>query len=133
MLNTDVHFDRPPEAVVVMLLPDGKADIWIHKGIDSAEKTEDGKTYTDHFAAEEAYARMAFDGGPEEIAENIDEWFDEVAAWQPPAPANPAPQEAEIAALKTQLGEIASKVGSLEQQGEVLTECILEMSEQVYA
>lgn len=137
MLSKDVLFDREPEAVVVMPLPDGMADVWIRRGIGSAEaeNTEDGDGVTvQHFAQEEAYGRLKADeASPEAIVTNLDEWFSRLSSWEPPKPGSHAQQEAEdLSAMRAQVESLAAQVGELTEQNVMLTECLLEMSEEVY-
>lgn len=124
MLNQFVQYNNEPEAVVTMELPDGTVDVWLRKGVNSVQQAdEDGGTYTAYQANEEAYGRFQADDVPN-AAEDFDAAFDVVAAWQPPAPPD---------AKNDPLNELRAQVSSLAAQNALLTECILEMSETVYA
>lgn len=137
MLNKDVYFEQATEDVVVMPLPDGKADVWIRRGIGSDEfdSFEEGEEIVvQHIAKEEAYARLdASEVSVKDIKKSLNKWFERVAAWEPPTPSGQSPQENEaFLVMRQQVESLASKVGELTQQNEALTECLLEMSEEVY-
>lgn len=97
MITEKVCFTSQPPALDYLPLPNGKADVFMRKNIESAE-TEDGTVYY----ADEAYMRIT-NGSPSqaEIVAGFDEWYDTAAAWQQPTPTKkPDTQEARIAALE---------------------------------
>lgn len=124
MLNQFVQYNNEPEAVAVMELPDGSVDVWLRKGVNSVQQTDEGGgTYTAYQADEEAYGRFQADQVPD-AAEDFDAAFEVVAAWQPPTPPD---------AKLDPLNDLRAQVSNLAAQNALLTECILEMSEAVYA
>lgn len=124
MLNYNVRFTEEPALCLTSALPDGTYDVWLRKNIGSEIKTDDnGDEYTEYYAEQEAYARMdepftLLPGDP-----GYNQAYEAVAAWEPSRSGDGGD---ELALLK-------QRVDSLAASNDMLAECILEMSEIIYA
>ena len=100
-----VNYDSKPETVQYMKLPNGQADVWLRRNIQQ-EESDEGVFWS----ADEKYIRTGLT--LDEVNAQFDALFD----------AEP----------KTPLTD-SERIAQLEQQNAMLTECLLEMSEIVYA
>lgn len=124
MLNHNVRFTEEPAICYTSALPDGTYDVWLRKGIHADTVIdENGDGIVEYIADEEAYARTSkpftiLPGDP-----GYDDAYAAVAAWEP---GNPGEKPDELKVLR-------EKVDKLAASNEMLTECIMEMSEIIYA
>lgn len=100
-----VNYDSKPEAVLYMKLPNRLADVWLRRNIQQEECDD-----CVFWSAEEKYIRTGLT--LDEVNAQFDALFD----------AEP----------ETSLTD-SERIARLEQQNAMLTECLLEMSEIVYA
>lgn len=100
-----------PEEVVYMALPDGSADVWLHR---NAEQTtdEDGTVWE----AEEVYIRTSL--SEEEVKDQFDAIFENPDAFM---------IEEAMATLEETTGETSGALDDLAEQVAALTEAIKEV------
>ena len=115
MITTE-NLDHQPQAVTLERLPDGTALLWLRKDIrqttpqdETAPGWECGLV-TVHLTASQAAQETV-----ESVQANFDAWWE----YEPPAP-QPEPTQAE-------------RLAALESENEMLTSCILEMSQILYS
>lgn len=114
------------QPVRVVQRSDGGADVWLRKNIkgpltemDSVE----GLSCT-YYEADEAFIRLAYSVSEEEVQAVFDSYWEQAAEYDPHMP--PLTERERIKRLEEQQV-------SLQEQSTMLTECLLEMSEIVYA
>lgn len=100
-----VNYDSKPETVQYMKLPNGLADVWLRRNIQQ-EECDDGVFWS----AEEKYIRTGL------TLDEVNAQFDALFDAEPETPLTDS-----------------ERIAQLEQQNAMLTECLLEMSEIVYA
>lgn len=124
MLNYNVRFMEMPADCMTAPLPNGKYDVWMRKGIGTEIKTtEDGDTYTEYYAEEEAYAQFdapldVLPGDP-----GYEAAYSAAVAWVPGQHEDETPGELEV---------LMQRVDQLTAANDMLTECVLEMSAIIY-
>ena len=117
------EYNERPAPVDYAILPEGKADIWLRKNIQQAEKEgrEEGETPQTVWKADEAYMRVTATKDDIEAA-NFDEWWTTAEAWEYTQATAVKPQtqaeriaslEAENTALKEQLADTMDAVDFL--------------------
>ncbi len=109
----------PLEAVEINVREDvGVADVWLHKNIEEVRRTdEEGNTLTAYVADEVYFMHAYTDTLAEELMESFDEWWEYGKTWEHEKQLTKAERE-----LKAAYGRI-----------DELEDCLLEMSETVYA
>ena len=100
-----VNYDSKPETVQYMKLPNGLADVWLRRNIQQ-EECDDGVFWS----ADEKYIRTGL------TIDEVNAQFDALFDAEPVTPLTDS-----------------ERIAQLEQQNAMLTECLLEMSEIVYA
>lgn len=100
-----VNYDSKPETVQYMKLPNGHADVWLRRNIQQEENDEGV-----FWSADEKYIRTGL------TLDEVNAQFDALFDAEPETPLTDP-----------------ERIAQLEQQNEVLIECLLEMSEIVYA
>ena len=99
-----VNYDSKPETVQYMKLPNGQADVWLRRNIQQ-EESDEGVFWS----ADEKYIRTGL------TLDEVNAQFDALFDAEPETPLTDS-----------------ERITQLEQQNEMLTECLLEMSEIVY-
>lgn len=112
-----VRCSEPLSPVRTARRTDGGTDIWLRKNIKGplTEESEEGFSNA-FYEAEEAFLRTEDAVSMEDVEADFDGYWQRAAAY---APNRPTPTEKE-------------RIAQLEKQNELLTECLLEMSEIVY-
>ena len=100
-----VNYDSKPETVQYMKLPNGLADVWLRRNIQQ-EESDEGVFWS----ADEKYIRTGL------TLDEVNAQFDALFDAEPVTPLTDS-----------------ERIAQLEQQNAMLTECLLEMSEIVYA
>ena len=100
-----VNYDSKPETVQYMNLPNGQADVWLRRNIQQ-EESDEGVFWS----ADEKYIRTGL------TLDDVNAQFDALFDAEPVTPLTDS-----------------ERIAQLEQQNAMLTECLLEMSEIVYA
>lgn len=131
-----VLYDSKPDAVMYCLLKDGTADVWLRRNIRETETAADaGEDITAAagrgWEAEEVYFRTSLT--EEAVEQQFDHLYESEAAREPDA----SPDNEELRERALQAGEkMAELAEQIRWQGEtisMLEECLMEMSELVYA
>ena len=100
-----VNYDSKPGTVQYMKLPNGQADVWLRRNIQQ-EESDEGVFWS----ADEKYIRTGL------TLDEVNAQFDALFDAEPETPLTDS-----------------ERIAQLEQQNAMLTECLLEMSEIVYA
>ena len=100
-----VNYDSKPETVQYMKLPNGLSDVWLRRIIQQ-EESDEGVFWS----ADEKYIRTGL------TLDEVNAQFDALFDAEPVTPLTDS-----------------ERIAQLEQQNAMLTECLLEMSEIVYA
>lgn len=122
------EYNEKPAPVDYAILPEGKADIWLRKNIQQAEKEgcEEDETPQTVWKADEAYMRVTATKDDIEAAD-FEEWWATAEAWEYTQATATKPQtqaeriaslEAENTALKEQLADTMDAVDFLLFGGE---------------
>lgn len=98
---------------------EGIADIYLNKNIKSGKIVDEtGKTKTVYTAEQAYFIHTANDTLEQDINADFDKWFDFAATWTP--------------GQDTDTRTDAEKIADLNETVDMLTECILEMSQEIY-
>lgn len=109
--------DHSPPAVTLERLPDGTALLWLRKNMRQTEpQDESAPGWECDLVVVRLDAEQAAQVTAESVQEDFDAWWDYI----PPVPdtSNPTPSE---------------RLAALEAKNEMLTSCILELSQVVYS
>lgn len=116
---TKTESSTPLRAVEINHREDvGVADVWLHKNIYEIQHTEENGDCTKAYLADEVYFMHEYTNTLEaELTVNFDEWWEYGKTWT---------QEKQLTDTEKQLKAANERI-------EMLEECLLEMSETVYA
>ncbi len=114
----NVKSSEPLQPVKVVQRPGSGTDIWLRRNITGplTEESEEGFTNA-YYEAEEAFLRTTEPISAEKIEADFDGFWSRAAAYDPHLPPSSDKE----------------RIAQLERQNAMLTECLLEMSEIVYA
>lgn len=114
--------DTKLEPIVIAVRPDtGIADIWLNKGIETyTEQPEDEPGEPkEKYTANQAYMQhAATDNLHADIEADFEAWFEFAKDWEPSA---------------TEISDTAAQLALTNARVDMLEQCVLEMSETVYA
>lgn len=113
-----VRCSEPLQPVKAVQRPGSGTDIWLRRSITGplTEESEEGFSNV-FYEAEEAFLRTEESVSAEDVEVDFDGYWERALAYDPD---KPAPTDKE-------------RIAQLEAQNAMLTECLLEMSEIVYA
>lgn len=72
-MSTITYYSAQPDSITYMLLPDGKADVWLRKNIVETTETMDDETYS-VYKADEVYFRTGLT--EDEVSAQFEELFE---------------------------------------------------------
>lgn len=123
MIYKNVNSDQKPERVSLEELPEGQRVIRMADNIEEREPEEGGerKGYT----YDEAVMRTDEGIDAEEISQNFAEWWEKAAIQEEEEKVEPE--------KKMTTDEMAAEIEKLKERNEFLENCLMEMSEVVYA
>ena len=111
------NLDHQPQTVTLERLPDGTALLWLRKGIrQTTPQDETAPGWECSLVTVHLTATQAAQETEESVQTNFDAWWD----YTPPSPDTSGPTPAE-------------RLAALEAENEMLTSCILELSQIVYS
>lgn len=116
---TRTESNAPLQAVEINRREDvGIADVWLRKNIHETQRTEENGESTTACVADEVYFMYEYTDTLEaEITAGFDEWWEYGKKWT----------------QEKQLTETEKQLKAANERIEMLEECLLEMSEAVYA
>ena len=114
---TKETLDHNPPAVTLERLPDGTALLWLRKNIRQAQPQDES---TPGWECDLVVVRLDAEQAAQVTAESVQADFEAWWKYEPPAPDTSGPTTPE-------------RLAALEAENEMLTSCILELSQIVYS
>ena len=109
--------DYSPPVVTLECLPDGTALLWLRKNIRQTDPQDESAP---GWECDLVVVRLDAEQAAQVTAESVQADFDAWWEYEPPAPDTPSPTTPE-------------RLAALEAENEMLTSCILELSQIVYS